>query len=599
MHYLQETVLKCLILLQISNTAVTADTFEGHASPGNFILKEEYTSSLDWSGKIKIDSNIPVTVQQYNDDTYFFLEGQQPLQSYEAMVLVTSDCSATTYIPTVTLGSDSIEVYVQGVLDPGSMPFLESSSYEAKWSYEDYWCQSEPPNTSSIASRIQRRVSSAFASFLPSSMATSNFLRDVTLTSEEREDVDKSEVDTLSSLTNVCNVNVEVMLDGCNHNVVVNAPKARAISATLENEEFSSSSQDPCVTNNEIDIFFDGPVTKRRKGKARVRVPSMEDQDVCIRAVPGRPFVDSSGRKLQALPLVAALPNFAVAESNELTKPSHSPTNNGTLDGVISSNQLKLGEEWTKNALGEHASVASFSVFSIALMTNGAPSDLVRDALVAALDEVRHAETSFDIASRLTGREINAGPLPESTHAFGQDINALAMAVAKEGCVDETLSALEAAAEVDLIDFVLASNYDRTHSKYSGIDTTVLTWIRDELRTISLEESAHSALAWRTFEWVCGVDSETCLRVKEHVLNEDNLERAFQRRFQAAFGDNGGSETLEAMRESWRKIYSQKDHHDAMVCDNYEVIGGDSISANDASLVSDMASKVIHDALCV
>ncbi len=52
--------------------------------------------------------------------------------------------------------------------------------------------------------------------------------------------------------------------------------------------------------------------------------------------------------------------------------------------------------------LGEHASVASFSAFTKALVTNQAPSNLVQDALEAALDEVRHTRTSFDIASKLT-----------------------------------------------------------------------------------------------------------------------------------------------------------------------------------------------------
>ena len=54
-----------------------------------------------------------------------------------------------------------------------------------------------------------------------------------------------------------------------------------------------------------------------------------------------------------------------------------------------------LVEDWTQRALGEHSSVTSFSAFSIALMTNQAPSNLVDDALKAGLDEVRHAKTSF------------------------------------------------------------------------------------------------------------------------------------------------------------------------------------------------------------
>ncbi|KAL3775455.1 hypothetical protein ACHAW5_005021 [Stephanodiscus triporus] len=207
--------------------------------------------------------------------------------------------------------------------------------------------------------------------------------------------------------------------------------------------------------------------------------------------------------------------------------------------------------EWTRNALGEHASVASFSAFAIALMTNQAPSDLVEDALGAALDEVRHARTSFGIASRLTGREVRPGALPASEHVFHRDLKAMAMAVAREGCVDETLSALEAAAEVNFIERVLADGADGT--KYSSIDRDVLAWIGKELQIIASDERNHAALAWRTLKWLCSIDSHACEDVKAKVLNEDALEEAFRLRF-ASF--RGQTETLEAMTNNWRMIYT-------------------------------------------
>jgi len=77
-----------------------------------------------------------------------------------------------------------------------------------------------------------------------------------------------------------------------------------------------------------------------------------------------------------------------------------------------------LVEDWTQRALSEHSSVTSFSAFSIALMTNQAPSNLVNDALKAGLDEVHHAKTSFEIASVLAGRDVQPGPLPLSSHNF-------------------------------------------------------------------------------------------------------------------------------------------------------------------------------------
>lgn len=72
---------------------------------------------------------------------------------------------------------------------------------------------------------------------------------------------------------------------------------------------------------------------------------------------------------------------------------------------------------------------------------------MAEDALTAILDEVLHAKTSFGIASKLKGKSVEPGLLPESKLSFDHDMKALALAVAKEGCVDETLSVLEAAAE--------------------------------------------------------------------------------------------------------------------------------------------------------
>lgn len=202
-------------------------------------------------------------------------------------------------------------------------------------------------------------------------------------------------------------------------------------------------------------------------------------------------------------------------------------------------NEQSLGQEWTKSALGEHASIASFAAFSIALMTNGAPSNLVQDALNAALDEVRHARTSFAIASKLRGQDIGPGSLPESKHEFGHDLKALAIAVAKEGCIDETLSALDAAYKAKLIGLALDSELEGI--EYAGIDRDTLAWIQKELSVIAMDESRHSALAWRTMNWICSVDSEACDEVKTNVFKKDNLDQAFLRRF-------GSVETLNIMQ---------------------------------------------------
>ena len=129
------------------------------------------------------------------------------------------------------------------------------------------------------------------------------------------------------------------------------------------------------------------------------------------------------------------------------------------------------------------------------------------------------------------------------------------MAVAKEGCVDETLSALEAAAEVEIISRVLSEGADDSN-KYYAIDRDILTRIRDELQIIASEESSHAALAWRTFQWVCSIDSDACDAVNKDILSEDKLEEAFHRRFSSF---HGNSDILLEMKESWSKIRADED----------------------------------------
>jgi hypothetical protein len=75
--------------------------------------------------------------------------------------------------------------------------------------------------------------------------------------------------------------------------------------------------------------------------------------------------------------------------------------------------RARLVELWQADALMEHASIASFARFGLQLLALGAPARLVRDAQRAGLDEIRHAEQAFSIASRLAGRVIGPGALPE------------------------------------------------------------------------------------------------------------------------------------------------------------------------------------------
>jgi hypothetical protein len=96
------------------------------------------------------------------------------------------------------------------------------------------------------------------------------------------------------------------------------------------------------------------------------------------------------------------------------------------------------------------------------------------------------------------------------------------LAVAKEGCVDETLSSFSAVLEANEIHDAIESDADKT--KYSGVDNNTLILMRDELWKIAAEESTHSALAWRTLNWICDVDPNACNAAHSEVFDRDHLE---------------------------------------------------------------------------
>jgi len=350
----------------------------------------------------------------------------------------------------------------------------------------------------------------------------------------------------------MCNFNVEVLISGCTHPLQISAPAGRIVDVIIDDLDSKEHEDDPCVSDYEATLNF--PVTSETivlDLNTSVTVETFPEFGYqCSRPVAGRPFVDANGGSLHAMPWVPDDKDDSMVSALSWTgedsvKTQVSRSNNATNHG-----RVLLGEEWIQRALGEHASIASFSAFSIALMSNGAPALLVNDALKAGLDEVRHARTSFEIASKLAAREVGPGPLPESKLEFGQDLKALALAVAREGCLDETLSTFAAAVEVGHIDEVL--DYDMQDSPYSNIDRDLLGSIKTELVTIAMDESNHSALAWRTLSWVCSVDSNVCDEVNMDVFEESNLAMRFNQHADSSFGET--SRVLHSMKEEWNKI---------------------------------------------
>lgn len=149
-----------------------------------------------------------------------------------------------------------------------------------------------------------------------------------------------------------------------------------------------------------------------------------------------------------------------------------------------------LAAKWLAAAKLEHASVAAFSATSIRLMALGAPPALIAGAHRAALEEIEHARFAFAVASAYAGVPVSPAAFPD-VRAQPMTLRELAIETFVDGCVGETVAALEAAREA-----AAESN----------------PVIADKLRAIANEEATHAALAWQIVAW--------CVRQDRTILDE-------------------------------------------------------------------------------
>jgi hypothetical protein len=159
-----------------------------------------------------------------------------------------------------------------------------------------------------------------------------------------------------------------------------------------------------------------------------------------------------------------------------------------------------LAAEWTRDALFEHASVASFGRFAMELLAVGAPADLVEEAHRAALDEARHARLCFALASAYAGETIAPGAFPfDGRVEVVADLASIAARAAKEGCIGETVATVIAAEEL------------------SGAQDPA---VRKALEVIAQDEARHAELAWRTVAWAIRVGDARVRAAVEEVFAE-------------------------------------------------------------------------------
>lgn len=153
-----------------------------------------------------------------------------------------------------------------------------------------------------------------------------------------------------------------------------------------------------------------------------------------------------------------------------------------------------VGEMWLKAALFEHASIASFGRVSLELMAHAAPPALLAAVHQAAIDEVRHAQGCFGLASIYLDFVMEPGEL-QSPPVRSCSLAELAVDTFMEGALEESVAVLTATRALEMCDFEPS---------------------RRLLEAIIEEEAAHAALAWATLAWAIekgGNEVRAALRV--------------------------------------------------------------------------------------
>ncbi|MCP3060192.1 ferritin-like domain-containing protein [Myxococcus sp. K38C18041901] len=158
------------------------------------------------------------------------------------------------------------------------------------------------------------------------------------------------------------------------------------------------------------------------------------------------------------------------------------------VSGLTAWQRTVLGELWMYSARMEHASVPAFAKLSLRLSALGAPSALLEDCHLAALDEVRHARRCFALARAYSGMAWTAGPIPELGQDGGRpqatasedDWARLARGSLLDGCLAEGLASLVAA---------------------EGARRASDPVVRETLSVIAEDEGRHAELGWDVLDF--------------------------------------------------------------------------------------------------
>ncbi len=168
----------------------------------------------------------------------------------------------------------------------------------------------------------------------------------------------------------------------------------------------------------------------------------------------------------------------------------HAPSN------LSKEQRAQAAAHWSHSGSMEHASVASFSRFSLDLMAMGAPADLVQGAHLAALDEIKHTQLSFSLASLFNGTTHFTPDkfiIPDAKVEIARDLSAMVARTLAEGCIGETLAAVRA--------FYGASSLENLDHQARQAEEPFASAVLSALSAIAVDEARHAALAWDTVKW--------------------------------------------------------------------------------------------------
>ena len=219
-------------------------------------------------------------------------------------------------------------------------------------------------------------------------------------------------------------------------------------------------------------------------------------------AIAGRPYV------------VDGLPRLPKAVASDRGKAVAPPLNGRIPNSVLSA----AGHHWAVAGGAEWASVASFSKHSLELLANGAPAHLISGMHTAALEEVGHAEAAYALATSYLG--VAVGPSALDTRDSGEvrSLPDVAVSTAREGCVAETVAAIEA-------QLTLAA--------------CIAPAACAALAVVANDEASHAALAWRELEWAIGRQPSLATTLKGVLSAAAAALLAKSGASRAAAGDDG------------------------------------------------------------